>query len=252
LLRQYYYVGGMPGVVSKYFDNQDFSEVRRLQNHIIDSYRKDITKHTTSNVAMRIGMVLNSVPSQLAKENRKFVFGAVKKGARAADFELAIQWLEDAGVVHRVNRVSVMRQPLKFYEDMNAFKLYLLDCGLFGAMSNVSAAQIIASDNAFVEFKGAFTEQFVLQQLISQGLTPYYWTKDNSTAEIDFVVEGDTGAYPVEVKAEENVRARSLMTYLKDNPDAHGIRLSMKGYVQQDRLTNYPLYATSVMVRDIG
>ena len=163
LLRQYHFVGGMPNVVSKYVENGDVYEVRREQEAIMDAYRRDISKHTTEREAIRIGQVLDSLPSQLAKENKKFIYGAVRKGARATDFELAIQWLVDAGIVHRVPRISEARMPLKFYASPDAFKMFLLDCGLLGCMTDTTAADMLIDNKVFTEFKGAFAEQFVAQ-----------------------------------------------------------------------------------------
>ena len=190
---------------------------------------------------MRIGQVLNSLPSQLGKENKKFVYGAVKKGARASDFELAIQWLVDAGIVYRVSRISEPSVPVKFYEDMNAFKLFMLDCSLLACMVDAPAGQMLIGDNVFTEFKGAFTEQYVMQELKGCGLTPYYWSNARTLAEIDFIVQLSDRLVPIEVKAEENVRSRSLAQFIKDNPTLHGLRFSMKGYVTQDWMDNVPL-----------
>ena len=198
LLRQYYYVGGMPKVVSKYVSNGDLAEVRKEQMAIVDAYRRDISKHTTNRESMRIGQVLDSLPSQLARENKKFVYGAVRKGARAADFELAIQWLVDAGIVLRVHRISEARMPLKFYEQLDAFKLFLLDCGLLACMADTAADQMLVDNKVFIEFKGAFTEQYVAQELVSMGIKPYYWSNDRTPAEIDFVVQQDGKAIPIE------------------------------------------------------
>lgn len=187
--------------------------------------------------------MLDSLPSQLVKENKKFVYGAIRKGARATDFELAIQWLMDAGIIHKVKRVREVRMPLKFYEDLSAFKLFLLDCGLLACMSEVPAQQILLGNDVFVEFKGAFTEQFVLQQLVAKQLVPYYWSNNKTPAEIDFVVQQDSRLIPIEVKAEQNVRAKSLAQFIKNNPNLKGLRVSMLGYVNQNWMENIPLYA---------
>ena len=180
---------------------------------------------------------------QLAKESKKFVYGAVRKGSRAKDFELAIQWLLDAGIIYKVNRIREPRVPIKFYEDFDAFKLFLLDCGLLACMADAPADQMLIGDNVFVEFKGAFTEQYVLQQLLAVGLTPYYWSNAKTPAEIDFIVQQGSRLVPIEVKAEENVRARSLSQFIKDNPGLKGLRLSMKGYANQEWMENVPLVA---------
>ena len=243
LLRQYYYVGGMPKVVSKYVSNGDLAEVRKEQMAIVDAYRRDISKHTTNRESMRIGQVLDSLPSQLARENKKFVYGAIRKGARAADFELAIQWLVDAGIVLRVHRISEARMPLKFYEQLDAFKLFLLDCGLLACMADTAADQMLVDNKVFIEFKGAFTEQYVAQELVSMGIKPYYWSNDRTPAEIDFVVQQDGKAIPIEVKASTNVRSKSLAQFIKDNEGLKGLRLSLCSYIDQSWMENVPLYA---------
>ncbi len=243
LLRQYYYVGGMPGVVGRYVENRDLKQVRTLQHEILDAYGRDISKHTSAAESVRIRQVLASLPMQLAKESKKFVYGAVRKGSRAKDFELAIQWLLDAGIIYKVNRIREPRVPLKFYEDFDAFKLFLLDCGLLACMADAPADQMLIGDNVFVEFKGAFTEQYVLQQLLAVGLTPYYWSNAKTPAEIDFIVQQGSRLVPIEVKAEENARARSLSQFIKDNPGLKGLRLSMKGYANQEWMENVPLVA---------
>lgn len=243
-LRYYYYVGGMPEVVSRFVASHDLEEVRRLQRAILTAYRYDISKHSSATESVRIGQVLDSLPSQLAKENKRFVYGAVREGSRAKDFEVAIRWLIDAGIVHKVSRVRKIGLPLKFYEDLSAFKLFLVDCGLLACLSEAPADQMIVGDNVFEEFKGAFTEQYVLQQLAALELPTYYWSEDTSSAEIDFVVQEGSRLLPVEVKAEGNVRARSLGTYLDRHPDPSlkGLRFSMKGYRDQGRMANVPLY----------
>lgn len=243
LLRQYYFVGGMPGVVSKFIENTDLQQVRTLQRDILEAYRRDISKHTSAAESTRIREVLDSLPSQLARENKKFIYGAVRKGSRAKDFELAIQWLVDAGIVYKVNRIKEPKMPLKFYEDRDAFKLFLLDCGLLACMTDASAGQMLIGDNAFTEFKGAFTEQYVLQQLLAVGLKPYYWSNTKTPSEIDFIIQDSQRVIPVEVKAEENVRARSLAQFIKDNPELKGLRISMKGYVDQEWMENIPIIA---------
>jgi predicted AAA+ superfamily ATPase len=246
-LRYYYFVGGMPEAVSRFVENHNLTEVRTIQQNILTAYRNDISKHSSKGESVRIGQVLESLPSQLAKENKKFIYGVIKQGARAKDYELAIQWLIDAGIVHKVSRVKEIKMPVKFYEDPNAFKLYLLDCGLFGCMADAPAKQMLIGDNIFTEFKGAFTEQFVLQQLVAIDKPPYYWSNDSTPAEIDFVIQTDDAVIPIEVKAEENVRAKSLRTYIETHPNEKlkGLRLSMKGYVDQGWMMNIPLYAVN-------
>ena len=244
LLRQYYFVGGMPEAVKAYVERGDIWEVRSIHSKIIDAYRNDMSKHAPKQQVQRINMVWNSIPLQLARDNKKFIYGALRKGARANDFEIAIQWLVDSGLVHKVHRISKPVVPLKFYEDMSSFKLFLLDCGLLGALSETPPEQILIGDNVFEEYKGAFTENYVLQQLKSLPRTfVYYYSNDNSTLEIDFVVQHDTHIIPIEVKAEENLRAKSLRQFVTDNPGLHGVRFSMSDYREQDWLTNVPLWA---------
>jgi len=244
LLRQYYFVGGMPEAVKTYVERGDIWEVRSIHSKIIDAYRNDMSKHVPKQQVQRINMVWNSVPSQLARDNKKFIYGALRKGARANDFEIAIQWLVDSGLVHKVHRISKPVVPLKFYEDMASFKLFLLDCGLLGALSETPPEQILIGDNVFEEYKGAFTENYVLQQLKSLPRTfVYYYSNDNSTLEIDFVVQHEAHVIPIEVKAEENLRAKSLRQFVTDNSGLHGVRFSMSDYREQDWLTNVPLWA---------
>lgn len=244
LLRQYYFVGGMPEAVKTYVERGDIWEVRSIHSKIIDAYRNDMSKHVPKQQVQRINMVWNSIPSQLARDNKKFIYGALRKGARANDFEIAIQWLVDSGLVHKVHRISKPVVPLKFYEDMASFKLFLLDCGLLGALSETPPEQILIGDNVFEEYKGAFTENYVLQQLKSLSRTfVYYYSNDNSTLEIDFVVQHEAHVIPIEVKAEENLRAKSLRQFVTDNSGLHGVRFSMSDYREQDWLTNVPLWA---------
>lgn len=244
LLRQYYFVGGMPEAVKAYVERGDIWEVRSIHSKIIDAYRNDMSKHVPKQQMQRINMVWNSIPSQLARDNKKFIYGALRKGARANDFEIAIQWLVDSGLVHKVHRISKPVVPLKFYEDMASFKLFLLDCGLLGALSETPPEQILIGDNVFEEYKGAFTENYVLQQLKSLPRTfVYYYSNDNSTLEIDFVVQHEAHVIPIEVKAEENLRAKSLRQFVTDNSGLHGVRFSMSDYREQDWLTNVPLWA---------
>lgn len=243
LLRQYYYVGGMPGVVSKFIENANLQQVRTLQQKILEAYRRDISKHTSETESARIRQVLDSLPAQLAKENKKFIYGAIRKGARAKDFEIAIQWLLDAGIIYKVNRIKEPKVPIKFYEDFDAFKLFMLDCGLLACMVDAPADQMLIGNNIFTEFKDALTEQYVMQQLKVLGLSPYYWSNAKTPAEIDFIIQKGSRVIPIEVKAEENVRARSLSQFIKDNPQLKGLRISMKGYVNQDWMENIPLIA---------
>lgn len=252
LLRQYYFVGGMPEVVAGYVKNGDLQKVRQKQNAILDAYRLDISKHTNASESMRIGQILQSLPSQLAKENKKFLYNVIKKGARAAEYELAIQWLLDAGIVYKVPRIKELQMPVKFYEDLRAFKLFLLDCGLLGCMADAPASQMMLGENVFKEFKGAFTEQFVMQQLKSSNLTAYYWSNTSTPAEIDFVIQTENRVIPVEVKAEENVRSKSMAEYIRSHPqyDLKGLRISMLGYQDQDWMENIPLFGIQKFLKD--
>lgn len=249
LLRQYYFVGGMPGVVSQFVANADLQQVRTLQQEILEAYRRDISRHTSESESTRILQVLSALPAQLAKENKKFVYGAIRKGSRAKDFELAIQWLLDAGIVYKVNRVREPRVPLKFYEDFDAFKLFLLDCGLLACLAEAPIDQMLVGNSVFTEFKGMFTEQYVMQQLKVLGFTPYYWSNSKTPSEIDFVIQQGSRVIPVEVKAEENVRARSLSQFVKDHAGLKGLRLSMKGYADQGWMENIPLFSVGAYFR---
>lgn len=243
LLRQYYYVGGMPEAVQKYIDTGALQAVRRIQNRILSGYDIDFSKHAPADQVQRIRMVWRSIPSQLFKENKKFIYGTLRKGARAKDFELAIEWLVNSGLVYKVARCNKLSLPLAIYEDLSAFKLYFLDLGLLGAMVDTEASQILISNNAFTEYKGGMTDQYVLQQYISHGVSPIYYHKtDDSRLEIDFVVQHSSHILPVEVKAEANVRANSLTMLLANNPDMQAIRYSMLPYKEQGQLTCIPLY----------
>ena len=249
-LLKYYYVGGMPEPVQTYIDTHDYAEVRRVQNAILDTYDNDFSKHAPAAEVPRIRMVWNSIRGQLARENKKFIFATLKQGARAREFELAIEWLRDAGLVHKVNRTKKGLLPLSAYEDFSAFKLFMLDIGLMVAMSKLSPQVLIEGNSLFLDAKGAFAEQYVLQQFKTCGreMDVYYWSADNSSGEIDFLVQANDKIIPVEVKAEENLRAKSLRSFVSANPGLHGVRLSMSAYREQDWMTNYPLYAASCVV----
>ncbi len=242
-LKKYYYIGGMPEVVSSFVAERDFTEVRRLQKRIIEMYEADFSKHTSTNELPRIRMVWNSIPMQLAKENKKFFFGKIKEGARAKDFEIAIEWLLDCGLIKKVYNVSKPAIPLKAYTEFSAFKLYLLDVGLLAAMSELDAKSILDGNAIFVEFKGALTEQYVLQQLVANTeYTPYYFTETKSEGEIDFLIQKGTDVVPIEVKAEENLKAKSLRVYCDKFKPQMAIRTSMSNYREQDWMLNVPLY----------
>ena len=218
LLKQYYYVGGMPEVVNAFINHKDYAEVRQLQQTILDSYDRDFSKHAPIAEVPRIRMIWRSVPAQLAKENKKFIYGVVKEGARAKDFELAIEWLIDAGLIYKVSRVKKAGIPLSAYEDFSAFKLFLLDTGLMGAMSGLPPQALLEGNVLFSDYKGAITEQYVLQQLKSvKGLSIYYWSSDTSRGELDFLLQKDVSVIPVEVKAEENLQSKSLRFFVEKN-----------------------------------
>lgn len=243
LLRQYYYVGGMPEVVQKYIDTGALQSVRHIQNRILSGYDIDFSKHAPSEQIQRIRMVWKSIPSQLFKENKKFIYGALRKGARAREYEIAIEWLVNAGLVYKVQRCNKLSLPLAVYEDLAAFKLYFLDLGLLGAMVNTEPVQVLVSGNIFSEFKGGMTEQFVLQQFMSHNILPvYYYKTDDSRLELDFVIQRHGTILPIEVKAEGNVRANSLTMFLANNPDVKAERYSMLPYKEQKQITCIPLY----------
>ena len=247
-LRQYYFVGGMPAVVASFAADADLNKVRTLQRNILEAYERDFSKHAPANEVPRIRMVWRSIPSQLAKENKKFVYGAVKEGSRAKDFELAIEWLKDAGLVYKVCRCKKALLPLAAYEDFSAFKLFLSDVGLMCAMGNVPAQSILGGNVLFSDFKGALTEQYVLQQMMAiEGLSVYYWSAENSRGEIDFLVQHADRIVPIEVKAEENLQAKSLRVFVERNAGLKGMRLSMSPYREQDWLVNYPLYSVQAL-----
>ncbi len=249
LLRQYYYVGGMPAVVKLFFESRQLQAVRDMQNQILFDYQRDFSKHAPLPKVPRINMVWNSIPSQLAKENKKFIYGAIKKGARANQFEMAIEWLLDAGLAYKVNRVSEPKVPLKFYEDFDVFKLFTLDVGLMGAMAETTAADVLVHGTAMTEYRGAFTEMYVLTQLEAQGITPYYYSSNDSRIEIDFLVQREGVVIPIEVKAEVNVHSKSLKTYIEKYPQLKGMRFSMLPYKEQTWVTNYPLYSINFVLQ---
>ena len=243
-LREYYFTGGMPEVVQKFIDGKSFSELRDLQKRILADYSLDISKHANSQILGRIHQVWNSIPQQLAKSNKKFIYGDIQKGARAKDFELAIEWLIDAGIVYKIPRVRKAGIPLKYYEDFSAFKLFLLDHGLMGAQVDAPISEILLKKNVFEEYRGTFTEQYVLEQLIASSDTGiFYFDSDTSKLELDFLMQGSSKLLPIEVKAEENLRSKSLRQFYEDYPASQPIRLSMSDYREQDWLINIPLFA---------
>jgi len=243
-LRQYFYVGGMPEAVLKFSQDGNYKEVRDIQRQILDAYEHDFSKHTPKEIVPRIRMVWNSIPAQLAKENRKFIYGIIKEGSRAKDYETALSWLIDCGLVHKICRASKPGIPLKAYEDRSSFKIFLSDIGLLSAMGDLDPRTLLEGSRIFSEFKGALTEQYVLQQLNSfNEFVIFYWSAERSTAEVDFIIQKGGVVIPLEVKGEENLQAKSLKVYVeKFNPDV-SIRTSMSDYRKQEWLTNLPLYA---------
>lgn len=245
-LKQYYYIGGMPEVVAAFAENSDFNEVREIQQRILNAYEQDFSKHAPNNIVPKIRMVWNNIPSQLAKENRKFIYGLIREGARAKDFETAIMWLADCGLVHQVYRVTSPGLPLKAYADMKAFKLFLLDVGLLSCMTGLRQKTLLEGGEVFKEFKGALTEQYVMQELAAKkGIRVYYYTNERSSAEVDFLVDDGEDVIPVEVKAETNLMAKSLKYYTEKYSPRISVRSSMADYRKEGSLLNLPLYAIS-------
>ncbi len=243
-LKNYYYVGGMPAVVDEFRQNRDYAEVRQIQNDIVRQYEGDFGKHVDARTLPRIRLVWDSVPLQLAKENKKFFFGQIKKGARSSEYEIAIQWLVDCGLIYKVNRVNEPNMPLKAYKSMNAYKLFVLDVGLLGAMSELEAESILEGNDIFIEFKGALTEQYVLQQLISDTrYNPYYFATEKATFEQDFLIQKGKDIVPIEVKAGENIRSQSLKAYCDKYKPNKAVRFSTLKYMDQGWMENIPLYA---------
>ena len=245
LLKQYYVVGGMPEAVNAFVSEQDVRAARAVQREILDGYVNDFAKHIPPRLLARTMLAWESIPRHLSQENKKFVYGKVRKGSRAADFEESLAWLEQAGLIHKVRRASKPGIPLSAYCESGAFKVFMVDVGLLGAMSDLPPDAVIAGSKVFTEFKGALTEQYVCQQLVAEcGLTPYYWSAENSLGEIDFLVQ-DGGVFAIEVKAEENLRAKSLRAFKGAHPEVSAVRFSLSGYREQEWMHNVPLYAVS-------
>ena len=243
-LKNYYFIGGMPEAVQSFTENKDFNEVREIQKRILAAYEQDFSKHAPNEIVPRIRMLWNSIPSQLARENKKFIYGLVREGGRAREYETAIMWLSDCGLVHKVSRVNSVGVPLKAYEDLKAFKLFILDVGLLGCMAGLRRRTLLDGNDLFIEFKGALTEQYVCQQLKTiDDLGVYYYTNDRGSCEIDFVIDIGEQIVPVEVKAETNLRAKSLKTYRERFEPELSVRTSMADYKKEDWLVNLPLYA---------
>lgn len=250
-LKTYYFTGGMPEVVKTIADSGDFAAARQIQNNILSAYELDFSKHATPDLVPRIRMLWNSIPAQLAKENKKFIYGLIKTGARAKDYEIALSWLTDCGLVHRISRIAKPGIPLKAYEDRSAFKLFALDVGLLGAMGSIDSKIILEGHAIFEEFKGALTEQFVLQQLKAAGDQPvHYWSAERGVAEVDFVIQLKDRVIPLEVKAEENLQSKSLKSYVAKYQPQTAVRTSMSDFREEEWLINWPLYAISEIVKE--
>ena len=244
LLRRYFVVGGMPAVVAGFIEGEAFSSVRDMQSQILEDYLRDFAKHAPLRINPKMVEAWNSIPVHLAKENKKFMFGQVREGARAKDYAESLTWLAQAGLIHKVPRITKPGIPLSAYNDNKSFKVLLLDVGLLGAMAGLDPTAVLDGNAAFTEFKGSLTEQYVCQQLISDcGLAPYYWSAENSSGEIDFLVQRTNGVYAIEVKAEENLRAKSLRAFKAAHPEIRSVRFSLSGYREQDWMRNVPLYA---------
>ena len=251
LLRQYYFVGGMPEAVQTFIDTQNFSEVRQIQRNLLTAYGQDFSKHIADgHTVQRVRALWQAIPEQLAKENKKFIYAHLQKGARSKDYETALQWFKDSGLVHIVPRIKKPHLPLTAYQD-NAFKLYGLDVGLLAVQSGLDAGTLLEGNRIFTEFKGALTEQYVLQQLIASQDNPvFYWASEKGTAEVDFVLQRGQGVMPIEVKAEENLKAKSLKVYTEQFEPEQAIRFSMADYREQEWMTNVPLYSVGAFCNE--
>ena len=249
-LKQYYFVGGMPEAVQCFSKTNDFQAVREIQKRILFAYEQDFSKHAPYEIVPKIRMIWNSIPAQLAKENKKFIYGIIRDGARSKDFEAALMWLSDCGLVHKLTRVNSVGFPLKAYEDWRAFKLFLVDIGLLGCMSNLHQRTLLNGNDLFSEFKGALSEQYVCQQLkATADIQTYYYTNDRGSCKVDFILDLGNAIIPLEVKAEINLKAKSLKTYIdKFNPQT-ALRLSMADYKKTDKLIDLPLYAVSEILQ---
>ncbi len=248
LLRKYLFVGGMPEAVADFAENGDYAGVRMAQDEILAAYDADFVKHAPPELLAKIRLLWKNIPAQLAKENRKFIYTALKSGARAREYETALNWLDDAGMIHQVFRASPPRLPLASYQDFSAFKLYMHDVGLLGAMSGISPSMLLDGDALFTNFKGAMTEQFVLQELAANGITSNYWSSDFGNAEVEFVVQGEKNVFPVEAKAGINTKAKSLKVYRGLFNPPYAIRTSLQPYHDGENVKDIPLYAFGIHV----
>jgi predicted AAA+ superfamily ATPase len=248
-LKYYFYVGGMPEAVAAFAENRDWQKSRAIQNKILKNYRNDFSKHAPKDILPRINIVWDSIPAQLAKQNKKFIYGVLKKGARAKEFELAIQWLTDAGLLHKIHAITKPAPPLAAYQDLSAFKLYHNDLGLLGAMSKLHAKILVEGNAVFEEFKGALTEQYVFQQLLlKEDISINYYPFDNGRYELDFIIDSEDGdLIPIEVKAGENLPAPSFKVYCERHNPPKAIKTSLANYKPESRMTNLPLYAVNTL-----
>lgn len=247
LVKMYCYIGGMPEVVQNFVDNRNYKKVREIQKNILASYENDFSKHVSSNTVEKIRMLWRAIPSQLAKENKKFIYNVIKTGARAKEYELALLWLKDAGLVYQVNRIKKPDLPLIAYQDLDAFKLFIVDVGLLSALTNLDVKTILEKTQIFEEFKGAIAEQYVYQQLKSVDDIPiFYWSNDSSRSEIDFVIQHGEYVVPVEVRAVKNLKAKSLNNFIQEYKSKKSVRTSLADYKLNDNnLYDIPLYAIS-------
>lgn len=242
-LREYYFIGGMPAAVNKYIETKDYKQVRSVQLKLLQAYEEDFSKHAPNEIVPRLKMLWNSIPAQLAKENKKFIYGLIKEGARAKEYELALSWLIDCGLIYKVDRVTKPNIPLIAYQDTSAFKLYILDVGILGAITRLDEKILLEGNEIFTEFKGSFTEQFVLTELKSNKDIPiFYWSAERATAEIDFLIQLGSDVIPIEVKASENLQAKSLKTFIEKYKTTKNVRTSMSNYREEEKLINIPLY----------
>ena len=243
-LREYYFIGGMPAAINKYLETKDYRQVRKVQLKLLQAYEEDFSKHAPNEIVPRLKMLWNNIPAQLAKENKKFIYGLIKEGARAKEYELALSWLIDCGLIYKIDRVRKPNMPLIAYQDTSAFKLYILDVGILGAMTRLDEKILLEGNEIFTEFKGSFTEQFVLTELKSNIDIPvFYWSAERATAEIDFLIQLGTDIIPIEVKSSENLQAKSLKTFIEKYNTKKNIRTSMSNYRKEENLINIPLYS---------
>ncbi|MBR3957610.1 MAG: ATP-binding protein [Kiritimatiellae bacterium] len=251
LLRKYLFVGGMPEAVADFAKTGDYTAVRKTQDEILAAYDADFVKHAPPELLHKIRLLWQNIPAQLAKENKKFIYTALKSGARAREYETALSWLDDAGMVNQVFRASPPRLPLASYQDFSAFKLYMHDVGLLGAMSGTSSSMLLDGNDLFTNFKGALAEQFVLQELAANGIEPSYWTSDSGNAEVEFVIQGENDVFPVEAKAGINTKAKSLKVYRELFNPPYAIRTSLQPYHDGEAVKDIPLYAFGIHVSQL-